>query len=107
MHLDFRRARLFFTLFTILILLGAGLALIPNVPVMQVLVGIQVLNGVLLPIILVFILRLINDERLTGTLKNTPLYNVLGWGTVALITIAVVVMLGSQCLQVFGSSLFG
>ena len=102
-HLDFRRARLFFALFTVFILLGAGVALIPNVPVMQLLVGIQVLNGVLLPIILVFILRLINDERLTGALKNTRLYNVLGWGTVALITTAVVVMLGSQCLEVFGS----
>jgi Mn2+/Fe2+ NRAMP family transporter len=106
-QLDFRRARLFFGLFTILILFGAGVALIPNVPVMQVLVGIQVLNGVLLPIILVFILRLINDERLTGALKNTPLYNVLGWGTVVLITTAVVIMLGSQCLEVFGIKLFG
>jgi NRAMP (natural resistance-associated macrophage protein)-like metal ion transporter len=106
-HLDFRRARLFFGLFTILILFGAGVALIPNVPVMQVLVGIQVLNGVLLPVILVFILRLINDERLTGNLKNTPLYNVLGWGTVTLITTAVVIMLASQCLEVFGIKLFG
>jgi Mn2+/Fe2+ NRAMP family transporter len=105
-NLDFRRARLFFGLFTIFILFGAGVVLIPNVPVMQLLVGIQVLNGVLLPIILVFILRLINDEHLTGTLKNTPLYNVLGWGTVALITTAVVIMLGSQCLEVFGIKLF-
>jgi len=106
-NLDFRRARLFFGLFTILILFGAAVALLPNMPVMQLLVGIQVLNGVLLPIILVFILRLINDERLTGALKNTRLYNVLGWGTVALITMAVVVMLGSQCRQVLGISLFG
>jgi Mn2+/Fe2+ NRAMP family transporter len=106
-HLDFRRARLFFGLFTILLIFGAGLALIPNMPVVQLLVGIQVLNGVLLPIMLVFILRLINDERLTGALKNTRLYNVLGWGTMALITMAVVVMLGSYCLEVFGISLVG
>jgi Mn2+/Fe2+ NRAMP family transporter len=95
-NLDFRRAPLFFGLFTFLIILGAGLALIPNVPVMQVLVAIQVLNGVLLPIILVFILLLINDPRLTGDLHNTRLYNVLGWGTFALITTAVLIMLGSQ-----------
>jgi Mn2+/Fe2+ NRAMP family transporter len=63
---------------------------------MQVLVAIQVLNGVLLPIILVFILLLINDPRLTGDLQNTRLYNVLGWGTFALITTAVLIMLGSQ-----------
>jgi Mn2+/Fe2+ NRAMP family transporter len=104
-NLDLRRARFFFGLFTLLILFGAGWALLPNVPVIQLLVGMQVLNGVLLPIILVFILRLINDERLTGTLKNTRLYNVLGWGTWALITTAVVVMLGSQGLGMFGLSL--
>jgi len=66
--------------------------------VIQLLVAIQVLNGVLLPIILVFILLLINDQRLTGDLKNTRLYNVLGWGTFALVTTAVIIMLGSQVL---------
>ena len=65
---------------------------------MQVLVAIQVLNGVLLPIILVFILLLSNDRRLTGDLQNTRLYNVLGWGTFGLITTAVIIMLGSQLL---------
>jgi len=98
-NLDFRRAPLFFGLFTLLIILGAGLALIPNVPMMQVLVAIQVLNGVLLPIILVFILLLINDPRLTGDLHNTRLYNVLGWGTFGLITTAVLIMLGNQILE--------
>jgi Mn2+/Fe2+ NRAMP family transporter len=95
-NLDFRRAPLFFGLFTLLIIVGAGLALIPHVPVMQVLVAIQVLNGALLPIILVFILLLINDQRLTGDLRNTRLYNVLGWGTFGLITTAVLIMLGTQ-----------
>ncbi len=70
-NLDFRRGKVFFSLFTALIVIGAGLALIPNIPVMQLLVGVQVLNGVLLPIILVFILLLINDKRLTGDLKNS------------------------------------
>ena len=95
-NLDFRRAQIFFGLFTILLIIGAGLALIPHVPVMQVLVAIQVLNGVLLPIILVFILLLINKQQLMGDLQNTRLYNVLGWGTCGLITTAVLIMLGSQ-----------
>lgn len=86
---------------------GAGLALIPNVPVIQLLVTIQVLNGALLPIMLVFLLLLINDQRLTGDLKNTRLYNVLGWGTFALITTAVVVMLGGQALALLGISISG
>lgn len=101
-NLDFRRGRTFFTIFTALIVFGAAVALIPNVPIFPLLVGIQVLNGVLLPFILVFILLLINNERLTGELKNTPLYNILGWGTFALITTAVVIMLGGQILNLFG-----
>ncbi len=105
--LDFRRARLFFTLFTILMVLGASAALIPGIPVIKLLLWIQVLNGVLLPVILVFILLLINDSRLTKNLKNTPLYNALGWGTFVMITLAVVVMLLTQILGLFGIKLFG
>ncbi len=101
-NLDFRRGRVFFSLFTALVIIGAGFALIPGVPVIQLLVGVQVLNGVLLPIILVFILLLINDKRLTGNLKNTRRNNVLAIGTLVLITTAVVVMLGGQMLNWVG-----
>lgn len=105
--LDFRRARLFFTLFTVLIIVGAGAALIPGLPVIKLLLWVQVLNGILLPIILVFILLLIRDQRLVGELKNTRLYNILGWSTLTIITLAVVVMLGSQLLEALGLHLFG
>ena len=77
--LDFRRARFFLGLFTALVVVGAGVALLPRVPVIALLIGVQVLNGVLLPVILVFVLLLINDRRLVGDLKNSRLYNVLGW----------------------------
>jgi len=98
-NLDYRRAKMFFGLFTALILLGSALALIPGLPVIELLVGIQVLNGFMLPIILVFILRLINNSKLTGELKNTRLYNLLGWGTFSFVTVAVVLMLGTQFLE--------
>jgi Mn2+/Fe2+ NRAMP family transporter len=100
--LDFRRARVFFTIFTALLLLGAGAALVPQIPVMPVLVWAQVLNGMLLPITLVFLLRLVNDPRMTGDLHNTRVYNMLGWGTVVLVTVAVVVLLGSPLLTGLG-----
>ena len=96
-NLDFRRGKIFFSLFTALIIVGVVLALIPNIPVMQLLVGVQVLNGMLLPIILVFILLLINDKRLTRELKNTRLNNVLAIGTLTLITTAVVVSSAGSC----------
>ena len=104
LSLDFRRAPLFFGLFTTLLVLGAVSALIPGLPVIQWLLFVQVLNGVLLPVILVFILRLINDPRLVGDLKNSLLNNILGWGTVVLITTAVIVMLISQVLNLFAAT---
>ena len=106
-NLDYRRGRIFFGLFTAFIVLGAVVALVPKIPIFPLLVGIQVLNGVLLPIILVFILILVNNEKLTGDLKNTTVYNILGWGTFVVITFAVSVMLAGQILDALGIKLFG
>jgi Mn2+/Fe2+ NRAMP family transporter len=99
-NLNFRRAPLFFGLFTFMLILGAVLALIPGLPVIQWLLSIQVLNGALLPVILVFILRLTNDPRIMGSLKNSRLKNILGWGTFVLVTTSVIAMLVSQFLKV-------
>jgi Mn2+/Fe2+ NRAMP family transporter len=78
------------------------LALIPNVPIIQLLVSIQVLNGALLPIVLLFILVLAGDSRLMGGLRNGPLNTVLGWGSFCLVGTAVLVLLGSQVLDLLG-----
>ena len=77
-------------------MLGAGLALLPNVPVIPLLVAVQVFNGALLPVILFFILRLANDAKLMGDLKNRRRENLLGWGTAILVTTAVVVLFAVQ-----------
>lgn len=99
MNLDFRRARIFYGLFAVMIVVGAGIALIPNLPVIQLLVGIQVLNGVLLPVILVFMLRLSNDARLMGNLRNSRGYNLVGWGTFVLVTVSILALFGQQLLR--------
>src|SRR5206468_1483854 len=95
-NLDYRRGRVFFGLFTAFIAIGALAALVPGIPIFPLLVGIQVLNGALLPIILVFIMILINDHKLVGDLANSRTVNILGWTTVALITTAVLVMFAVQ-----------
>jgi Mn2+/Fe2+ NRAMP family transporter len=105
--LDFQRGRTFFRLFTGLIVIGATLALVPNIPLVPMMVGIQVLNGVLLPVILIFILLLCNDAGLMGELKNTRWCNFLGWTTFAMIAGAVAVMLVGQALHKLGFNLFG
>jgi Mn2+/Fe2+ NRAMP family transporter len=96
--LDYRRAPAFFGLFTALLALGAAVALVPGVPLIPLLVGVQVLNGALLPIMLVFIMLLVNDRPLVRDLGNGRLQNVLGWGTTILVGLAVTVLLGSQLL---------
>jgi NRAMP (natural resistance-associated macrophage protein)-like metal ion transporter len=105
--LDFRRAPVFVGIFSALIALGGLVALIPNLPLIQLLVGIQVLNGMLLPVVLVFLLLLINDRRLVGSLRNGPIYNVLSWGTLVLVTGAVAALLGTQLLSVIGIDVLG
>ena len=64
--------------------------------------GIQVLNGALIPVILTFILLLVNDKRLMGDLKNTRFYNVLGYSALIMITLAVLAMFGGQMLEALG-----
>ena len=94
--LDFWSAPLFFGLFTALLAVGALLALIPGLPVVALLLLVQVANGLLLPVTLLFMLRLSNDARLMGPLRNSRRYNVAAWVVLIGITGAVVVMLGSQ-----------
>jgi Mn2+/Fe2+ NRAMP family transporter len=64
-----------------MIVLGAGMVLIPKLPLIRIMVFTQVVNGILLPFILVFMLRLINKEKLMGRYKNGPWFNGIAWGT--------------------------
>jgi Mn2+/Fe2+ NRAMP family transporter len=106
-NLDFRRAPMFIGIFSVLVFLGAAIALLPGVPLIALLVGIQTLNGVLLPVILVFILLLINDRRLVADpLRNGLLYNVVGWGSVVLVGGAAFTLVLNQALGIFGLNFF-
>lgn len=102
--LDFRQAPAFTGIFSALVVAGAAIALVPNIPLIALLVGIQVLNGALLPIILVFLLLLANNGRLTRELKNGRISNVLGWGTIVLVTVAVVAMFVLQGMELLAGS---
>lgn len=100
-NLDFRRAPIFFRLFSALILIGVVVALIPNLPIIDLLFFVQVLNGALLPIVLLFILRLVNDKNLMQDLKNSRTNNIIGWTTFVLVTTAVLAMFGFQIYEAF------
>jgi Mn2+/Fe2+ NRAMP family transporter len=92
---SWEEAPIFMGTFTGLIVLGAGIALIPGLPLIQVLVGVYVLNGLLLPVELFAILRLINDPEIMGAHVNGKLYNLVAWAiavVVSVLSLALIVM---------------
>ena len=82
----FHEAPTFYWLYTSLIVVGAGLVLIPNLPLVRMILFSQMLNGILLPVILVFILLLVNRKDLMHEWVNSPLYNAIAWLTVVTMT---------------------
>jgi NRAMP (natural resistance-associated macrophage protein)-like metal ion transporter len=76
---SFREAPIFIGIFSFLVGTGALVAVIPRLPLFRVLLVTQVINGLLLPVILVAILRLINNRELMGAYTNGPVYNVAAW----------------------------
>ncbi len=95
----FSEAPVFMGLYTALIVIGALVVLVPGMPLGALIILSQNLNGILLPIILVFMLRLVNNPRIMGRYVNPRWLNVLAWGLTALIIVLT--------LLLFGSSLFG
>jgi Mn2+/Fe2+ NRAMP family transporter len=89
----FREAKIFYGLYTGLILVGAGLILIPGIPLVRVMVLSQVANGFLLPVLLVFILLLVNRKDLMGEQTNSPTYNVIAWALTIGMTVVTALLL--------------
>jgi Mn2+/Fe2+ NRAMP family transporter len=79
----FREAPAFYWFYTILIIAGAGIVLLPNAPLWKIFIFSQVGNGVWLPIVLIFILLLINRKDLMGEYTNSFFFNVVAWITAA------------------------
>ena len=78
-------APIFYWLYTLLIAVGAGVVIMPKFPLVQMILLSQVLNGMLLPFILIFMILLINKGYLMGEWKNPRIYNVVAWLTVIIV----------------------
>jgi NRAMP (natural resistance-associated macrophage protein)-like metal ion transporter len=88
----FSEAPIFYWLYTFLIVGGAGVVLIPHLPLLKVILFSQVANGVLLPFLLIFMLLLVNRKELMGEYRNSRLANVIAWGTSIIIMILTIAM---------------
>ena len=91
----FSEAPAFMGLYTALIVIGALVVLLPGLPLIGVILVSQNLNGILLPIILVFMLRLVNNRRIMGEHVNPTWLNVLAWGLTGLVILLTAILFGS------------
>ena len=89
----FREAPVFYWLYTALIIVGAVIILIPHAPLVKLAVLSQVLNGILLPFVLVFMLLLVKKPELMGRLTNSRAYDVVAWGLTGMIVLLTAMLL--------------
>jgi Mn2+/Fe2+ NRAMP family transporter len=101
---SFRQAPFFYWLYTLLIAAGAAVVLIPNFPLVTMTILSQVLNGVLLPFVLYFMLKLVNDKALMGQHTNSRWFNVVAYATTVIVVGLTVVMLWQQLHQMAGAA---
>ncbi len=87
----FVEAPQFYGFYSLIIFLGAGIVLYPNFPLIPIMYFSQVINGMVLPFVLIFMLLLINDKKLMGDHTNGPLFNAITW-------ITTIVMIGFTLL---------
>ena len=96
----FREAPVFYWLYTILIAAGAGLILLPRLPLIRIQLYSQALNGVAIAPVLIFMLLLVNKKDLMGEYVNSRPYNVAAWGLTTVMIILSVPFVWDQVRQI-------
>ena len=91
----FSEAPAFYWLYTALIVAGGAVVLIPGLPLIKIAVFSQVVNGAVLPFVLIFMLLLINKKELMGEFVNKRTFNIIAWATT-------VIMIGLTVVYVYG-----
>jgi len=80
---SFREAPIFYWLFTFLVVVGAGVILTPNFPLIKMILLSQVINGMLLPFVLIYMILIVNKSGLMKEWTNSRSYNLVAWTAVA------------------------
>jgi NRAMP (natural resistance-associated macrophage protein)-like metal ion transporter len=96
-----KEAPFFYWFYTALIVLGAGVVLWPNFPFVKMIILSQVFNGLLLPVIMIFMLKLINKHELMGEHTNSMWFNCVAWATAGIVIMLSLVYMGHQVHDVW------
>jgi len=86
-------AKEFYVLYTGILIIGAAIILIPNAPLIAISLWTQVINGMLLPVVLVCMILLVNNKKIMGKYVNKPINNIIGWGAVTVLVVLSLVLL--------------
>lgn len=95
----FKEAPQFMWLYSSMVILGGATILIPNIPLILIMLLSQVLNGILLPFILIYILILINKKKLMGDYVNGRFFNLVSWGAVGILIIITLLLIWATVHQ--------
>jgi Mn2+/Fe2+ NRAMP family transporter len=79
---DWDEAKEFYVLYTGILILSALFILMPNAPLIAISLWSQVINGLLLPVVLICMILLVNNKKIMGKYTNKPLNNVIGWSAI-------------------------
>jgi NRAMP (natural resistance-associated macrophage protein)-like metal ion transporter len=97
-----KEAPMFYGIFSAAMFLGALIVLFPNVPLVAAMLVSQDVNGALLPVVLIFMLKLVNNRRIMGTYVNGRVQNIIAWTSVAFLIMLTVILLVSSLWELFG-----
>jgi NRAMP (natural resistance-associated macrophage protein)-like metal ion transporter len=87
----FKEAPQFMWIYTSMIVIAALLILIPGAPLVLIMVLASVVNGLLLPFVLIYALALVNNKKLMGNYVNPKFHNIVSWGTVGVLTVLTII----------------
>jgi len=89
----------FYVLYTSILVISGGIILIPGAPLIAISLWTQVINGILLPVVLVCMILLVNNKKIMGEYVNKPFNNIVGWVTVVVLVLLSAMLLFSPLLK--------
>lgn len=96
----FREAPIFYSIFTAIMAISVAIILFPKAPLITITIWSQVLNGVLLPVVLICMMIMVNKTEIMGKYKNTKTSNLIGWSTIGIITALSIVLIFRMAISV-------
>ena len=98
---SFREAPIFLCIFTVLIVIGSVVALIPGIPQFTLLLLTQCINGILLPVLLIAIVKLANNPEIMGKYRNRFIHNIFAVGTTVIVSVLSLILIGKTIADMF------